>query len=67
MLSYSKGTKFMDVSMNRKECLHFLEESAEDLCICGVASEQIDLEKLSDDELNLLVSIIKKVRLNESS
>ena len=57
----------MDVSMNRKECLHFLEESAEDLCICGVASEQIDLEKLSDDELNLLVSIVKKVRLNETS
>ncbi len=51
--------------MTRQSCIDFLEDCADDLCICGVASNQIDLDKLSDLELETLVGIVKKIKLSD--
>jgi hypothetical protein len=37
----------------------------DDLCLCGVVANQIDLEKLSDDELAMFTTLLNKVRLNQ--
>lgn len=40
-------------------------DCTDDLCLCGVVANQIDLEKLSDEELKTLSSLLNKVRLDK--
>tara|TARA_B100000700_G_C14647997_1_gene670610 strand:+ start:41 stop:208 length:168 start_codon:yes stop_codon:yes gene_type:complete len=51
--------------MTREECIEFLTDCADDLCICGVASNQMEFKNLSDAELASLVGIIKKMRTDK--
>ena len=37
--------------MSREKHITYLMNCTDDLCLCGVVANQIDLEKLSDDEL----------------
>jgi hypothetical protein len=51
--------------MSREKHINYLMNCTDDLCLCGVAANQIDLEKLSDDELALFTTLLNKVRLNQ--
>jgi hypothetical protein len=51
--------------MSREKHINYLMNCTDDLCLCGVAANQIDLEKLSDDELAMFTTLLNKVRLNQ--
>lgn len=51
--------------MSREKHINYLMNCTDDLCLCGVVANQIDLEKLSDDELALFTTLLNKVRLNQ--
>ena len=51
--------------MSREKNITYLMNCTDDLCLCGVVANQIDLEKLSDDELAMFTTLLNKVRLNQ--
>lgn len=51
--------------MSREKHINHLMDCTDDLCSCGVVANQIDLEKLSDEELVTLSTLLNKVRLNK--
>ena len=51
--------------MSREKHINYLMNCTDDLCLCGVVANQIDLEKLSDDELAMFTTLLNKVRLNQ--
>jgi hypothetical protein len=51
--------------MSREKHINYLINCTDDLCLCGVAANQIDLDKLSDDELAMFTALLNKVRLNQ--
>jgi len=51
--------------MSREKHVNYLMNCTDDLCLCGVAANQIDLNKLSDDELAMFTALLNKVRLNQ--
>ena len=51
--------------MSREKHVNYLMNCTDDLCLCGVVANQIDLEKLSDDELAMFTTLLNKVRLNQ--
>jgi len=51
--------------MSREKHINYLINCTDDLCLCGVAANQNDLEKLSDDELAMFTALLNKVRLNQ--
>ena len=53
------------IIMSREKHLNYLMDCTDDLCLCGVVANQIDLEKLSDEELATLSSLLNKVRLDQ--
>ena len=50
--------------MSREKHINYLINCTDDLCLCGVAANQNDLDKLSDDELAMFTALLNKVRLN---
>ena len=53
------------IFMSREKRITYLMNCTDDLCLCGVVANQIDLEKLSDDELAMFTTLLNKVRLNQ--
>jgi hypothetical protein len=53
------------ILMSREKHITYLMNCTDDLCLCGVVANQIDLEKLSDDELAMFTTLLNKVRLNQ--
>ena len=53
------------IFMSREKHITYLMNCTDDLCSCGVVANQIDLEKLSDDELAMFTTLLNKVRLNQ--
>ena len=51
--------------MSREKHVNYLMNCTDDLCLCSVAANQIDLNKLSDDELAIFTALLNKVRLNQ--
>jgi hypothetical protein len=51
--------------MSREKHINYVINCTDDLCLCGVAANQIDLDKLSDDELAMFTALLNKVRLNQ--
>ena len=51
--------------MSREKNINYLMDCTDDLCLCGVVANQIDLEKLSDEELETLSSLLNKVRIDQ--
>ena len=51
--------------MSREKHISYLMNCTDDLCLCGVVANQIDLEKLSDDELAMFTTLLNKVRINQ--
>ena len=51
--------------MSREKHINYLINCTDDLCLCGVAANHIDLDKLSDDELAMFTALLNKVRLNQ--
>ena len=53
------------IFMSREKRITYLMNCTDDLCLCGVVANQIDLEKLSDDELAMFTTLLNKVRPNQ--
>ena len=51
--------------MSREKNINYLMDCTDDLCLCGVVANQIDLEKLSDEERETLSSLLNKVRIDQ--
>ncbi len=51
--------------MSREKDITYLMDCTDDLCLCGVVANQIDFEKLSDEELATLSKLLNKVRVDQ--